>query len=145
MSLLKGGKNRLRDFENTKDHNNIIDNYPTTPHIIIDDEDDYIQEQPATTPSITSPATAATTYDLMLFSPTSTNINSSTATIQPIPSTTNNFTPLPRHRFVDHVYEDEIESIMFTKSFDDLLHTDEITIDEWTNKNTNNKNGDNKN
>src|SRR5205823_3914038 len=132
--------------ENSKDshHNKIINNYPTTPHIIVDDEDDYMQEQPATTPSITSPATAATTYDLMLFSPTSTNINSSTATIQPISSTTNNFIPSPRHR-VDHVYEDEIESIMFTRSFDDLLHTDEITIDERTNKNININNGDNKN
>jgi len=144
MSLLKGGENRLRDFENTKDshHNKIINNYPTTPHIIVDDEDDYMQEQPAT-PSITSPATAATTYDLMLFSPTSTNINSSTATIQPISSTTKNFIPSPRHRSVDHVYEDEIESIMFTRSFDDLLHTDEITIDERTNININN--GDNRN
>ncbi|CAB4425811.1 unnamed protein product [Rhizophagus irregularis] len=141
MSLLKGGKNKLRDFENT-DESHHINNYPTTPHINIDD-DDYIQEQPAITHSITSPATAATTYDLMLFSPTSTNINSSTATIQPISSASNNFTPLPRHRVVDHIYEDE--SIMFTRSFDDLLHTDEITIDEWTNKNNNNNNENNKN
>ncbi|CAG8727684.1 10286_t:CDS:1, partial [Funneliformis mosseae] len=51
---------------------------------------------PIETPSITSPATAATT-DLMLFSPTSTNINSSTAIIQPISSTTSNFNPLLRH------------------------------------------------
>jgi hypothetical protein len=143
MSLLKGGENRLRDFENTNDsHHHVNNNYPTTPHINIDD-DDYIQEQQAVTHSITSPATAATTYDLMLFSPTSTNINTSTATIQPISSTTNNFTPLPRHRVVDHIYEDE--SIMSTRSFDDLLHTEEITIDEWTNKNNNNNNGDNKN
>ncbi|PKY17946.1 hypothetical protein RhiirB3_404887 [Rhizophagus irregularis] len=141
MSLLKGGKNKLRDFENT-DESHHINNYPTTPHINIDD-DDYIQEQPAITHSITSPATAATTYDLMLFSPTSTNINSSTVTIQPISSASNNFTPLPRHRVVDHIYEDE--SIMFTRSFDDLLHTDEITIDEWTNKNNNNNNENNKN
>ncbi|GES91257.1 magnesium transporter [Rhizophagus clarus] len=140
MSLLKGGKNRLKDFENTNDSHHHINNYPITPHIITDDDDDYTQEQPVITHSITSPATAATTYDLMLFSPTSTNINSSTVTIQPISSTTNNFTPLPRHKVVDHIYEDE--SIMFTRSFDDLLHTDEITIDEWTNKNNNNNDGD---
>ena len=60
MSLLKGGKNKksgLRDLENTKDsHNNkSIDNYPTTPHIIIDEDiydgEGYIREQEATTPS----------------------------------------------------------------------------------------------
>ncbi|CAI2173646.1 2501_t:CDS:2, partial [Funneliformis geosporum] len=108
MSLLKKEKHKLRntkDFQNESDMNNY-----TTPHIIIDDEsisddEDYIQEQQATTPPIASPATAATTYDLMLFSPTSTNINSSTATIQPISSTTNNFIPSPRHKFVNNVYE----------------------------------------
>ena len=67
-----------------------------------------------------------------------TNINSSTITIQPISptTTTNNFTPLPRHRLVDHVYENETESIMFTRSYDDLLNANKTTIDEWTNKNT---------
>ncbi|CAG8651824.1 13620_t:CDS:2 [Funneliformis caledonium] len=138
MSLLKGGKHKLRDLDNTKDSHNDSDmNNYTTPHIIIDDEsisddEDYIQEQRATTPSITSPATAATT-DLMLFSPTSTNINSSTAIIQPISSTTSNFNPLLRHRLVDNVYENEI---MFSRSFDDLLNTDELTIDKWSKKKT---------
>src|SRR6266498_540608 len=67
MTLLKGRKNKNSGLtlENIKDSNDKSINNYTTPHIIIDDEvisdENYTQEQQATTSSVTSPAMTATT------------------------------------------------------------------------------------
>ncbi|CAG8672766.1 8642_t:CDS:1, partial [Scutellospora calospora] len=131
MSRLKSNdiKTDFRDIKSSRISNINLDSNSSTSHIAIDNDDELSDEFTAQTISPIAYSTTKTyeLNDLMLFTPTASSEHSLNLPLSHYHQTNNNNMPStlsPSHQRTGNVYPSEAESVVFARSFDDLLYPD---------------------
>ncbi|CAG8467062.1 11264_t:CDS:2 [Diversispora eburnea] len=124
MTRLKSKSNKLEFRDDIKESQNLSLENSSTPHIIIDQDefsdDEFITQ---TMVPISSPPEAATTNDLLLFSPRLPQQDANKKVEKKDSSSL-----IPKNQNLDKTYEDEVESVTYARSYYNLLQTNEKLI-----------------
>ncbi|CAG8541136.1 27899_t:CDS:2, partial [Racocetra persica] len=131
MSILKrnNSKTDFRDVKSSRISNIDLDNNSSASQITIENEDKLSDEFTAQTiiPIAYSATKTHEVNDLMLFTPTTPSEHYMNLSSSHNHQTSNNNMPStlsPSHPRTGHVYPSDAESVMFARSFDDLLYPD---------------------
>ncbi|CAG8462524.1 12377_t:CDS:2 [Acaulospora morrowiae] len=120
MSRL-GSKNRTEFREVGTKLSQISLENSSSPHVIIDQDDEFSDDE-FITQQIATPPEAAVTDDLLSFSGNSLSQSSAAKNIDESLSLL-----ISKNQFLSKTYEDEVESVLYAQSFDDLLKTKDLS------------------